>query len=253
MNRAARAADSGSAQTPTAVERGKACFSPALRKRLQAVYDRVPGVSCGCDRPGQCCELTEEEIAEDFATMYPLYTAEYLNIVDYVRDHFDPQRRVELLGLREERPVRCPFLTDAGGCSIYPVRPLACRTYGVLSREQVEETASGARGNLPSSWVWSFLSTERYTVCPKTRVLEPEKVADHARDMISVAYERDLIQMGREADGLDGERRDVLREGAGLERITRWSWGGFNTLVQSPVSWLRRHFSDYWERGFLAD
>ena len=38
-------------------------LSSAVRRQLEALYDRVPQVSCSCDRPGQCCELTEAERA----------------------------------------------------------------------------------------------------------------------------------------------------------------------------------------------
>lgn len=224
-----------------------------VRARLQAVYDRVPRVSCeGCDRPGQCCELTEEEMAADFATMYPLYAVEYLNIVDYIRAHFDPQRQEELLSLTEERPARCPFLTGAGTCSIHPARPLVCRTYGVLSREQVEQTASGARGEVPAEWIASFLFTERHTVCPQTRLLEPERAGAHAGEMVSFQYERELLEMGREAAGLDRARQEVLASAARLNRVRRWTWGGFNVLMRAPVAWLKRHFADYWQGAALA-
>ena len=37
-----------------------------VRARLNAVYERVPGVSCdGCDNPGKCCWLTEEEMDDE--------------------------------------------------------------------------------------------------------------------------------------------------------------------------------------------
>ncbi|MDA0747610.1 MAG: YkgJ family cysteine cluster protein [bacterium] len=229
------------------------CLPEPIQERLQALYEGVPGVSCGCDRPGQCCELTDEEMASDFATMYPIYMVEYLNIVDYVRANFDPQRQEALLGVAEERPRRCPFLTGEGGCSIHPARPLVCRTYGVLSREQVEETASSARGEVPSAWVASFLFTERHTVCPKTTVVEPEKVAQHAREMISFSYERDLLEMAQDVGLPDEDRRDALEAASGQREVRRWTWGGFNVLLRAPVSWLKNHFGVYWEKASLAE
>ena len=231
----------------------KSLLSDAVRERLQALYSRVPGVSCECDHPGECCELTEQEVAQDFATMYPLYVVEYLNIVDCVRDRFDPRRQAELLDITEERPVRCPFLTGTRACSIHSARPLVCRTYGVLCREEVERAASKARGDLPANLIWRFLSIERHTVCPGARALEPEKVAAHAADMISCVYQRELIEMGMEADGQDEARREALRNVSGKTRITRWTWGGFNVLTRSPLGWLERHFPDYWKASFLAE
>jgi Fe-S-cluster containining protein len=228
-------------------------LSERERRRLQAVYDQVPAVSCHCDRLGQCCELTKEEMEADFATMYPLYSVEYLNIVDYVKAHFEPEARDRVLGVTEERPPRCPFLTDVGGCSIYPVRPLVCRTYGVLSREAVEETASGARGKVSSQWISSFLFTERHTVCPHTRIPAPEKLAAHAQNMVRFTYERELLALGREAARLDAARTAVLTSVSGLKRVTRWTWGGYNVMLRAPLAWLNRHFAGYWRRSALVE
>ena len=228
-------------------------LSDDLQARLQALYERVPSVSCACDRLGQCCELTEAEAEADFATMYPLYVVEYLNIVDYLCTHFDSERREQVLGMMDERPERCPFLTDVGGCSIHPARPMACRTYGILNREQVEETASKARGEVPRSWISSFLFTERHTVCPHTTVREPEKVAPHARAMVAFEYERELLRMGQEVDLLGDARRQAFLDVTGLVRPTRWTWGGFNTLARSSAGWFKRCFAAYWKRAFLGE
>ncbi|MDE2887982.1 MAG: YkgJ family cysteine cluster protein [Gemmatimonadota bacterium] len=223
------------------------------RRRLQAVYDQVPAVSCHCDRLGQCCELTNEEMEADFATMYPLYSVEYLNIVDYVQDHFEAGRRDAVLALTEERPARCPFLTDSGGCSIYPVRPLVCRTYGVLSREAVEEAARGARGKVSAQWVASFLFTERHTVCPHTRIVAPEALAAHAQNMVRFNYERELLKLGEDTERPEKARAAELTSVAGLKRVTRWTWGGYNVLMRSPLAWLKRNFAGYWRRSELAE
>ncbi|MDE2997511.1 MAG: YkgJ family cysteine cluster protein [Gemmatimonadota bacterium] len=228
-------------------------LSEPERRRLRAVYDRVPAVSCHCDRLGQCCELTNEEMDADFATMYPLYSVEYLNIVDYVQHHFEAGRRDAVLAVTEERPARCPFLTGAGGCSIYPVRPLVCRTYGVLSREAVEETAHDARGKVSAQWVSSFLFTERHTVCPHTRVQAPEALAAHAQNMVRFNYERELLKLGGEAARPEKAREAVLMSVAGLKRVTRWTWGGYNVLLRAPLAWLERNFAGYWRRTALAE
>jgi len=224
-----------------------------IRSRLDALYARVPQVSCACDRAGQCCELTESERDGDFATMYPLYLVEYLNIVDHVHGELPVAEREAVLSETDERPTQCPFLTDEGRCSIHPVRPLACRTYGVLSRERVEQTAKEARGEVPTQWISSFLYTERHTCCPHTTVLEPRKVAEHAERMIRFSYERELVQMGRDAAPLDRERLETMRSVTGLNWISRWSWGGFNTLLRAPVDWLKSHLPDYWRSAILAD
>jgi Fe-S-cluster containining protein len=228
-------------------------LSAEIREQLNLLYARVPRVSCTCDRPGQCCELTKEERDGDFATMYPLHLVEYLNILDYARQNLPVDRREMAMGIADERPDRCPFLTGEGHCSIHPARPMACRTYGVLSREIVETTAKEARDDVPKQWISSFLYTERHTCCPHTETVEPEKVAEHAARMIRFSYERELIQMGRDAAPLSAERLEILESTTGREWISVWSWGGFNTMVRSPHAWLREHFGDYWRGAILAE
>ncbi len=244
------AADEG---TALAEARSRRALDGEVRSRLEALYERVPRVSCRCDQLGWCCELTAEEDAEQFATMYPLYTVEYLNVLGYVRERFPADRQETLLGLYEERPVRCPFLTADQACSIHPARPLVCRTYGVLSRAQVDQTGSEARGRAPERWVREFLRSERQVACLGTDILDPEKLAAHAEAMVTFAYERDLIQMGMEVDCPSLERRQVLEEFTGMDRVTRWSWGGYNALVQSTSDWLGEHFETYWTKATLGE
>jgi uncharacterized protein len=42
-------------------------------------------------------------------------------------------------------PVRCPFLRPDNRCSIYPVRPLPCRTYPRTRVQQVTAKTCGFR------------------------------------------------------------------------------------------------------------
>lgn len=230
-------------------------LADAVRARLQAVYEQVPGVSCdGCDNPGKCCWLTEEEMADDYATMYPLYAIEYANIVDYVRAHFDADRQRALLDVVDERPQRCPFLTESGGCSIHPVRPLTCRTYGVLNEvAQVETVAASVKGKLSQHWISSFLSTERYTVCDLTVLKDAEKVDAHMQTMVAFGYERELIEMSDTVDWLDADRQVMFEKITGKKGPIRWTWGGFNALAQSSLSRVKKHFENVWKTSFLGE
>jgi Fe-S-cluster containining protein len=217
------------------------------------MYRDVPAVTCGCDRLGQCCELTEVEAADGWATMYPLFAVEYLNIVDYVRENFSPEDQERFLSFEEERPVRCPFLTDGGGCSIHPVRPLACRTYGVLSQDKVTDTKERLEGEVPSLWLRHFAKNESCTVCTHPKIEEPEKVGAHAERMATFSYDRELLELARTFDGLDEDRRDLLIKASGKVRISRWTWGGFNTLWRKPVSWLQKNLVGTLDRATLAE
>ena len=226
-----------------------------VREDLEALYAQVPGVSCqACDRPGKCCELTGPEFQADFATMYPLYAVEYLNIVDHVSAHFDAARREELLEMVDERPMRCPFLTQAGGCSIHPARPLTCRTYGVLNREQeVFDAAKAAQGQAPENWLQVFKSSERYTVCAHTALLEPEKREAHVKAMWSFDYERRMVAMSQSVALMDADRQAIFQEASGKAQPIRWTWGGFNALVQTPLSWFKRRVAQVWSESILGE
>ncbi len=220
---------------------------------LDRIYGEVPAVMCGCDKLGQCCELTPEEAAEDWATMYPLYAVEYLNIVDHVKAYFSPEDQERLLSLEEERPLRCPFLSELGGCSVHPARPLACRTYGILSPEKLRETKDRLVDEVPSIWLQHFEKNESCTVCPETEIGEPEKVDTHAERMATFSYDRELLDLAKSFDGLDDDRRDLLIKALGKYRISRWTWGGFNTLWRKPVSWLQSNLVGYLNRAGLAE
>lgn len=228
-------------------------LSAETKATLDRLYADVPAVTCGCDRLGQCCELTEEEAADDWATMYPLYAVEYLNIVDYVTEHFSETDRERLLSHDEERPLRCPFLTTEGGCSIHPARPLACRTYGILSQEDVEGTKVRLEGEVPSVWLTHFVKNESCTVCPHTEIDEPEKVQVHADRMATFSYDRELLDLAKQFDGLDDDRRDLLIKASGKYRISRWTWGGFNMLWRKPVSWLKSNLVGVLDRSVLVE
>ena len=57
-----------------------------LSSQLQILYDQVPSTCCASS--GECCALTDAEFDQGWATMFPLYSAEYLHIAEYVRTHF---------------------------------------------------------------------------------------------------------------------------------------------------------------------
>ena len=144
-----------------------------LASALQALYDQVPATRCA--HSGECCVLTDDEFDNDYATMFPLYSAEYKNIVEFVKNHFPPERQRDLLNFREERPRQCPFLDAGHNCSIYPVRPLICRTYAVMNHQTIPGAAESKKGLVPQDWIDGFVLRESGMVCPRVKVVEPEK------------------------------------------------------------------------------
>lgn len=219
---------------------------------LEVLYEQVPATRCA--GTGDCCALTDEEFDTYYATMFPLYRAEYLYIVAYVERHFSPQRRQELLSFTEERPRRCPFLGADHSCTIYPVRPLICRTYGAMNPVSIAREARAHQGAWPSAPIRAFVRREAGMVCARVAVLEPEKVAQHARMLIEGTYERELARLSSGEELAGEERQALFQQLTGRQEWPlRWSWGGFNALRFSPLAWLRQHFAAYWQKAELID
>lgn len=84
---------------------------------------RRPACKAGC---GSCCS-THADI--------PLYPLEMTGIYWYVLEKMDPELRAALLPkLAGHSPLAaCPFLAD-NRCTVYPVRPMACRQFIVFNR-----------------------------------------------------------------------------------------------------------------------
>ena len=233
-------------------ESGAPGSAPELSAQLQAMYDQVPSTCCASS--GECCALTTEEMKQGWATMFPLYAAEYANIANHITTDFPPARRDELFAHRIERPQRCPFLADDNRCTIYPVRPLICRTYAVMTPETIEAAAEKHRGVLPDSWLKQFAIRESGMLCPRVRVLETEKLERHAYNLLTSTYERTLIRLSNQVALAAGARAQIIRRITRLRAWpVRWTWGGFNALSQAPVEWVKAHFKDYWRRAELKD
>lgn len=219
--------------------------------QLQALYEQVPATRCA--QSGECCVLTRAEYSGGYATMFPLYRAEYANIVDYVQRNFDAEKQRRLLQFSEERPSRCPFLGDDHGCTIYPVRPLICRTYAVMNHQSIDETADRHRGQVPEDWIKGFVLRESSMVCPRVTVTEPEKLARHADHLVTFYYERELIRLSKATETGQERRRLFGRLTGRKELPLRWTWGGFNAVCQRPLSWIKERLKAYWKNAELAD
>ena len=224
----------------------------ALAIELDAIYDEVPSTCCA--NSGECCALTAAEMDQGWATMFPLYKAEYARIADHVRRTFDAERSASLLSITEERPQRCPFLGDNNGCTIYAVRPLICRTYAVMNHDTIAEAAERHRDELPEQWVRQFVQRESGMVCPRVMVTQPEKLVRHAHNVITGAYERAMVRLSRKLELVTQERRKLIRPIIRTRSWPlRWTWGGYNALCLTPVEWVREQLQRYWRRSQLND
>ena len=100
-----------------------------LLSELESTYSRLPETTC--DQCATCCTVPP-----------PGYLIEFLNMFKYIRDNLtDSQPEImervvryfflELVDIN----VRCPFLDQSNSCLVYPVRPLSCRMFGLLSEK----------------------------------------------------------------------------------------------------------------------
>jgi len=223
-----------------------------LSNELEMLYSQVPATCCASS--GECCALTEGEFENHYATMFPLYRAEYHNIVQFVEASFSDERRWELLDFTEERPRRCPFLGTDNRCTIYPVRPLICRTYAVMNTESIALAVERHKGQLPADWIRRFVLRESGMFCPRVRVMELEKLDRHAKNLIESAYERELTRLSEEVELAGDERRAIFAAATGRRSWPlRWSWGGFNSVRFAPLEWLQEKFKGYWKKADLVD
>lgn len=202
-----------------------------LRLTLDQIYGSVPVTCCesGCD---SCCCLTEEEWRNGWVVMFPLYSVEYMNITEYLRRHFIKERQEELFKFKNENPKQCPFLDKKnGGCTIYPVRPLTCRTYGVLNENLIEEAVERYSKVLPLSWVSTFARIERHSLCPKVTILDGKKLETYIALRITLTLEKEIQRLTWTFNLFKESKKRILEKVLGRSSVTKWTWGGFNRFV----------------------
>ncbi len=220
---------------------------------IASIYKRIPSSRCPATCSA-CCQLSDDDRRKNLAVMYPLRRIEYFQIARYVQDFFPAEEAARLFSFREEWPQRCVFLDLAtNGCRIYPARPYPCRTYGVLSRQDIASAQSHFAKELPTAWLEEFARDELRLVCP---------------DILEVTVAQKPAYIAERAAGLDVRRLNRLnlpeqlhpRESSGeVERLTGkreigiWTWGGFNALFASSDAWFASHFADYWQQAVLAE
>ncbi|MFH1008861.1 MAG: YkgJ family cysteine cluster protein [Candidatus Latescibacterota bacterium] len=218
---------------------------------LGELYQSIPGTTCA--NCGSCCRVNEVERRQGWVTMYPLYAAEYLHIASFVADTFAPQRRDFLLSFQEEWPLQCPFRDpEQDACTIYPVRPLTCRTYGIMDKERIEETVAAHQSHLQREQLERFKRSEMHHLCPNVKVAEPAKFGTYAAHRIACGYTRKLEILSVEAGLMGRARRQVFETITGITGILSWTWGGFNALRGSSMGTFIEEFPDYWAKADLA-
>ncbi|MCG8542232.1 MAG: YkgJ family cysteine cluster protein [Clostridia bacterium] len=99
--------------------------------KLNKIYNGIDRGECqGCT---SCC-------MESVDTFY----IEFLNIYKYLKGNYDYYKQlmprvVKYYFFELVTKNKCPFLDRDGKCRIYEVRPLTCRLFGHLNKEEYEE------------------------------------------------------------------------------------------------------------------
>jgi len=222
-----------------------------IRTSLEEVYRSIPATTCS--NCGTCCQVTEEERRQGWVTMYPLYVVEYLHIAAYVARHFTPTEREFYQNFREEWPLECPFRDkEKRACVIYPVRPLTCRTYGILNEQRIEQMVAVHSNRNPAIQLERFKRWERHHVCPNVQVVEEDKLDVYMARRIEFWYTKQVEILSVRVDIVGPERRQTFEEITGRPNVLSWTWGGFNALRCSSAEAFVTQFPTYWKKAELA-
>jgi len=168
-----------------------------LFKELEKIYAKLPETVC--ERCATCCTVPP-----------PGYLIEFLNLYKYIRDNLqDLQKEImrkvvryfylELVDIN----IKCPFWDDADQCMVYPVRPLSCRIYGLLSEK---DSRMGSKRQLETV---AQKYREKYGIELPREVIEFEvpycdqvRLANGKKKKVSI----DLIQdMASQLEGLEAK------------------------------------------------
>ena len=132
---------------------------------VDMLHDQLPRTSC--DNCGKCCNSIS------------LFSLEYHRVMREIMTKWQPERILRLIksllrfDLRQaqvgdEKRLRCVFRDDVTKvCLVHPVRPFACRIFGLLKENGLRECNNVKDLSLPEQTV-----KEEYLVNLQARILE---------------------------------------------------------------------------------
>lgn len=101
------------------------------RQAVRFGYDSIPPVT-GCKKCGRCCGPVVFHVDELEAAYEYLELTEQWRTADAARVWFQKMCPDDgNLVLKNPGQLQCPFFRASKGCTIYPVRPMVCRQYGL--------------------------------------------------------------------------------------------------------------------------
>ena len=208
--------------------------------QLQKLYKFLPETKC--DNCGKCCNLTEEEKQDDYSVMIPLYLIEYLNLLQYIMKYYTTEKINECLSLREFQLEKCPFRDwENGFCSVYEVRPFICRSYGMLSFNQIQEAYKNWGEGVAEILIKRFLEDEVNLYCERLQVTEKEKLDKYMEYRINYKFRGTLASLSRDVPFLNKEQSMALKQVSGYANPLVSTWRGFNRLSKANPKWIKKN------------
>lgn len=108
-------------------------------------YDAVPEVN-GCKKCGRCCGPVTFHLDELDAAYEYLELTGQNRTADAARIWFLKMMPKDgNLVLKHPSELQCPFFRASKGCTVYPVRPMTCRQYGISMDKSFGRCPNGAR------------------------------------------------------------------------------------------------------------
>jgi len=187
-----------------------------LWESLQRLYQRLPQTGCQCEQPGVCCaflpEMTWMEALQWTALIQQMPAAARAMIL---------QKFLEFYLTNPLRPAGCPFLED-GACTIYELRPFACRAYGLWSPKFGKiRTQKSRQDRKALLQMWQKFGLE---LPPQT----VESEIDYC-DQVRCAAEKSMS---------DSQLMDILQQIYGLDQALAALQAKFESEYHSDFSFL---------------
>jgi Fe-S-cluster containining protein len=110
-----------------------------------------------CKRCGECCRycnpisLDDEEcnaVARHLGMSDYSFKERYIDVLSNIDALTNPKKDESKegdLAIKKNREMHCPFYDEVIGCSIYEVRPTACRIFPYLQKDVIDESAHNSR------------------------------------------------------------------------------------------------------------
>ena len=195
----------------TAIRKARPSF-----ESLQRFYEQLPPTAFRCEQPGVCCAFLPE--------MTLLEALQWIGLIQEMPADARKKRVQKFLGFYLTNPVRtngCPFLEN-GACTIYELRPFACRAYGLWSPEYgTVRTRESRQDRKALRRMWQNFGLE----------LPPQSVE------FEIDY-CDKVRCQAEKSMSDSQLMDILHQIYGLDQAAAGLQTKFEAEYHSDFSFL---------------